>query len=116
LGGNQKASKGAMQMEQLYLAMQRLRAEAVNRKLDMTDAFEEYAGSGYERNMGVMDKYRFKSTMGTLFRGSVSNEVRIASSRSARAANNDGPDQIRPRVWSPLCNLTAGVCVSRHRC
>ena len=46
--------------------MQRLRAEAQNMKLDMTDALEEYAGSGYEKNMGVMDKNRFRSTLGVL--------------------------------------------------
>jgi hypothetical protein len=30
--------------EQLFVQMQRLRAYAVNKKLDMTDAFDEYAG------------------------------------------------------------------------
>ncbi len=56
----------------LLHAMQVLRAKAVNKKLDMTDAFEEYAGSGLEKNIGVMDKARFFSTMGLFFAGSIS--------------------------------------------
>jgi len=55
--------------EQLFVQMQRLRAYAVNKKLDMTDAFDEYAGSGYEKNIGIMDTQRFKSVMGILFGG-----------------------------------------------
>ena len=79
----------------LMAALQRLRAEALNRKLDMTDAFEEYAGTGYERNMGVMDKRRFRSTMGTLFRGAVSLETLNAICHHYRAGHPD-PDPSEP--------------------
>ena len=37
-------------------AMYMLRAAAANRKLDMSDAFESYAGPGVMTNMGVMPK------------------------------------------------------------
>jgi len=50
--------------------LMQLRADAVNRRLDMTDAFEEYAGSLQERNTGIMLKRRFRSTMGLLFQSS----------------------------------------------
>ena len=53
----------------LFDAMQAMRVQAASKRLDMTDAFEEYAGTGTEKNSGVMAKNRFRSTMGTLFRG-----------------------------------------------
>ena len=40
----------ALTPEQLFPHIQRLRAYAVNKKLDMTDAFEEYSPSGYEKS------------------------------------------------------------------
>jgi len=79
----------------LFASLQRLRAVAINRKLDMTDAFEEYAGTGYERNMGVMDKRRFRSTMGTLFRGSVSLDLLNHICHHYRAGHPD-PDPNEP--------------------
>ena len=39
-------------------AMQKLRATAVKLRLDMTDAFEEYAGSGNAKNTGTMCVHR----------------------------------------------------------
>ena len=79
-----------------------LRAEAVNRKLDMTDAFEEYAGSGYEKNMGVMDKNRFRSTMGTLFMGSVSAELLRAICYHWRAGHPDPDPNEGPNAYSQV--------------
>ena len=40
-----------------------------NKKLDLTDAFSEYAGTGMEANLGRMAKYRFQCAMGTIFNG-----------------------------------------------
>ena len=60
---------------QLFPRIQKLRAYAVNKKLDMTDALDEYTGAGYEKNLGIMDTGRFKSTMGLLFGGELSHEV-----------------------------------------
>ena len=36
-------------------------------KLDMTNCFEEYAGSGVDYNLGVMRKNRFRSCLAILF-------------------------------------------------
>ena len=46
-----------------------LRAAAANRKLDMSDAFESYAGPGVMTNMGVMPKGRFQAAMSDIFKG-----------------------------------------------
>ena len=64
-----------MAQEDLFVHIQRLRAYAVNKKLDMTDAFEEYCAAGYDKNMGVMDTQRFTSVMGMLFGGELSSAV-----------------------------------------
>ena len=50
---------------------QSLRQCAQHRQLDLTDAFEEYSGTLQEKNTGIMTKNRFRSTMGTLFRGNL---------------------------------------------
>ena len=50
-------------------AMYMLRAAAANRKLDMSDAFESYAGPGVMTNMGVMPKGRFQAAMSDIFKG-----------------------------------------------
>ena len=60
---------------ELKEALMLLRAEAQNKRLDMTDAFEEYSGTLLEKNTGIMTKNRFRSTMGTLFRGKLDKEV-----------------------------------------
>ena len=49
--------------------MTRLRVAARNKKLDLTDAFSEYAGTGMEANCGRMAKSRFQCAMGTIFNG-----------------------------------------------
>jgi len=49
--------------------MTRLRVAARNKKLDLTDAFSEYAGTGMEANCGRMAKNRFQCAMGTIFNG-----------------------------------------------
>lgn len=55
--------------------LQKMRAEAQQKRLDMTDAFEEFSGTLQEKNTGIMTKNRFRSTMGTLFRGRLHREV-----------------------------------------
>lgn len=54
---------------ELYAELRELRAQAVNKRLDMTDAMSEMAGTGREANMGVMSKRNFKGAMGKLFFG-----------------------------------------------
>ena len=60
---------------ELMEALRAMRAEATHKRLDMTDAFEEYSGTLQEKNTGIMTKNRFRSTMGVLFRGRLSNDV-----------------------------------------
>ena len=79
--------------------LQKLRIFAINKKLDMTDAFEEYAGSGYERNMGVMDKNRFRSTMGLLFMGSISRDALAAICDAYKAGH---PDPSEPGCYTQV--------------
>ena len=55
--------------EKLLAMLRELRAAAANKRLDMTDAFSEYAGTGRDANLGIMSKQHFKSAMGTLYRG-----------------------------------------------
>ena len=50
--------------DSLHKALQSMRVSAASKRLDMTDAFEEYAGTGTEKNSGIMAKNRFRSTMG----------------------------------------------------
>lgn len=54
---------------QMYRELQALRQCAQHRQLDLTDAFEEYAGTGRDANLGVMAKNRFRGAMGTMFQG-----------------------------------------------
>jgi len=56
------------------IAMEKMRAVAVDKMLDMTDALDEMAGTGYDKNVGTMDRQRFVSTLGVLFAGSLSQE------------------------------------------
>eukprot|EP00964_Phaeocystis_antarctica_P007117 scaffold3853_cov60-Phaeocystis_antarctica.AAC.2 len=44
-----------------------LRQCAQHRQLDLTDSFEEYAGTGRDANLGVMAKNRFRGAMGTCY-------------------------------------------------
>ena len=53
----------------LQTALSKMRLEAMHKRLDMTDAFEEMVGKAMEKAVGTMDKARFKSTLGMLFRG-----------------------------------------------
>ena len=48
-------------------ALSQLKASATQRRLDLTDAFEEYAGGGIDYNAGVMLKTKFRSCMAVLF-------------------------------------------------
>ena len=48
-------------------ALSQLKASATQRRLDLTDAFEEYAGGGIDYNAGVMLKSKFRSCMAVLF-------------------------------------------------
>jgi hypothetical protein len=54
---------------QLYKELRTLRAAAQNKQLDLTDAFEEFSGTGREANLGIMQKNRFRAAMGTMFTG-----------------------------------------------
>jgi hypothetical protein len=56
---------------EIQYELQLMRAAAQQKRLDMTDAFEEYSGTLQEKNTGIMTKNRFRSTMGTLFRGNL---------------------------------------------
>lgn len=60
---------------ELFPHIQKLRAFAVNKKLDMTDALDEYTGAGYEKNIGIMDTARFKSVLGLLFGGELTQPI-----------------------------------------
>ena len=46
--------------------MQQLRLAAQDTRLDMTDAFESYAGKGREGQLGIMPKNRFQVQPHTL--------------------------------------------------
>ena len=60
---------------ELMAALRQMRAEATQKRLDMTDAFEEYSGTLFEKNTGIMTKNRFRATMGVLFRGKINPDV-----------------------------------------
>jgi len=78
--------------EKLYKGMQELRAEAVNKRLDMTDAFEEAcAGTGREANLGLMTKQGFRSVMGTLFHGIALSEWVLRGICKAYGAGDPDP-------------------------
>ena len=49
--------------------MMELRAAALSKRLDLTDAFEAYAGAGRDAGVGVMAKNRFHSAMREIFKG-----------------------------------------------
>jgi len=51
----------------LLAELSALKAEALNKRLDLTDFFAEYAGTGRDANVGLMPKNRFRAAMGTLF-------------------------------------------------
>ena len=69
-----------------------LRAAAANRKLDMSDAFEAYAGHSREANLGVMTKGRFQAAMGDIFKGVPQAALRIIS----REYGTGDPDRRDP--------------------
>jgi hypothetical protein len=48
-----------------------LRRVAINRRLDLSDAFESQTGPGRERNTGIMDNTQFCCVMGVLFSGTI---------------------------------------------
>ena len=74
-----------------------LRKYAINKRLDLSDAFEEQCEPGLEKNLGVMDQTQFCCTMGVLFAGSVKYEV-LEGVCKAYAATSDGPQKARPPV------------------
>ena len=51
---------------ELLVSMQQLRLAAQDTRLDMTDAFESYAGKGREGQLGIMPKNRFQVQPRTL--------------------------------------------------
>ena len=56
----------------LRAKLQTLRVAAQNKRLDMTDAFSEFAGAGNlarDANLGLMPKNRFRAAMGGMFKG-----------------------------------------------
>ena len=55
----------------LRTELQRLRRMAINRRLDLTDSFEEQCAPGQERNTGIMDNTQFCCVMGVLFSGAI---------------------------------------------
>lgn len=67
--GGRSDFEEVMAEPRLMHALSKLRSSAVRRRLDLTDALEEYAGSGREANLGLMAKNRFRAAMGTLFQG-----------------------------------------------
>ena len=69
-----------------------LRAAAANRKLDMSDAFEAYAGKSREANLGVMQKGRFQAAMSDIFKGVPQAALRIIS----REYGTGDPDRRDP--------------------
>jgi len=74
------------------IAMAKMRAVAVDKMLDMTDALEEAVG-GYDKNVGTMDQQRFSATLGVLFTGSLSIEdIRLFCIKYG----TDGPDPYAP--------------------
>ena len=71
MSSSPKSKKSPLLAPDILPAMTRLRVEAVNKKLDMTDAFEAFAPGGTAKTLGIMAKNRFRSTMGGLFAGSI---------------------------------------------
>ena len=69
-----------------------LRAAAANRKLDMSDAFEAYAGKSREANLGVMTKGRFQAAMSDIFKGVPQAALKIIS----REYGTGDPDRRDP--------------------
>ena len=53
--------------EAMLAELRMLKRAADNKRLDMTDAFAEFAPPGKDSNLGVMPKNRFRSAMGVLF-------------------------------------------------
>ncbi len=85
---------------QLYKELQNLRLMAQNRKLDLTDAFEEYAGTGREANLGLMAKNRFRAAMGTMFQG-----INLSShllDKICNVYNAGDPDPREPGTWQKV--------------
>ena len=73
-----------------------LRAAAANRKLDMSDAFEAYAGKSREANLGVMTKGRFQAAMSDIFKGVPQAALKIIS----REYGTGDPDRRDPGGYS----------------
>ena len=76
--------------EKMIAALSDLKGEATRSRLDMTDAFEEYAGSGVDYNLGLMHKTRFRSLMSVLFNNvSISNALLDKICDAYPAGDND---------------------------
>ena len=76
--------------EKMVAALSDLKGEATRSRLDMTDAFEEYAGSGVDYNLGLMHKTRFRSLMSVLFNNvSISNALLDKICDTYPAGDND---------------------------
>lgn len=103
--------------EQLFPHVQKLRAYAVNKKLDMTDAFEEYAPSGFEKNLGIMDTARFKSVMGLLFGGELQDNVlqSICMHYGTNGLDAGGVDHVSTRWKQVRAVLSPSLHASRGR-
>ena len=77
------------------IAMQKMRAVAVDKMLDMTDALDAAVGSGFDKNLGTMDRQRFTATMGVLFTGSLSlDDLKLF----CIMYGEDGPDPYNPEL------------------
>ena len=83
--------------DELRAALVALRVGAAGQKLDLTDAFESYAGTGREAAIGIMPKGRFRSAMG---------QARAISAQPA--ARRNSPRNSRRLRLPALCRCSRG--------
>lgn len=83
--------------DELRAALVALRVGAAGQKLDLTDAFESYAGTGREAAIGIMPKGRFRSAMG---------QARAISAQPAPRRNS--PRNSRRLRLPALCRCSRG--------
>ena len=62
---------------------------ATKQKLDLTDAFEEAAGSGRDALLGLMAKNRFATALGLMFKGEVTKQAITAICAAYGAGDPD---------------------------
>tara|TARA_B110001452_G_C15239045_1_gene429046 strand:- start:1931 stop:3241 length:1311 start_codon:yes stop_codon:yes gene_type:complete len=71
-----------------------LRAAAANKGLDMSDAFESYAGRGRDANLGIMQKGRFNAAMTDMFKRLAADQQSLRT--ICRAYGTGDPDPREP--------------------